>query len=140
MQNDFLARRISPKRFIRISKGISYLTCQKEICFKKRYFRDETLQIERKEKRERGILFSLYMKKTKYSTELPKFILPMQARIRDFPEIKKRATPAGGCLPIQVLLVPKQCKTARLIPRNFLWYKKRPCLRRVSKHFIRSRW
>ena len=28
---------------------------------------------------------------------------------------KKRVTPAGSCLPIQVLLVSKQCKTARSI-------------------------
>jgi len=44
--------------------------------------------------------------------------------IEGLPDIKKRATPAGSCLPIQVLLVSKQCKTARSILRNFLWNKK----------------
>jgi len=38
---------------------------------------------------------------------------------------KKRATRAGSCLPIQVLLVSKQCKTAKSVLRNFL-YKKIP--------------
>ena len=34
--------------------------------------------------------------------------------------IKKRATPAGSCLPFYALFVSKQCKTARLILSNFL--------------------
>ena len=46
---------------------------------------------------------------------------------------KKWATPTGKllalqavCSPIAVILVSKQRKTARLILRNFLWYKKFP--------------
>jgi len=38
--------------------------------------------------------------------------------------IKKWATPTRSCSPIAVILVSKQRKTARLILRNFLWYKK----------------
>jgi len=37
---------------------------------------------------------------------------------------KKRATPAGSCSPIAVILASKQRKTARLILYNFLWNKK----------------
>ena len=43
---------------------------------------------------------------------------------RKFRASKKWATPTRSCSPIAVILVSKQRKTARLILRNFLWYKK----------------